>query len=208
MESGTRPRTSGSAIRLSFAQSTARRTRSATSSGQRRCRSPSGMNPYSPGSGASPCSTMTVSLPNCSRASLAASSEPRASPSGFSCVVRTKRSCSRIASATAVRSLAVVWGELIDQLCHADPTFDRRIVLEGQLRGPFHAQLAGKLGLQQRMGGLEAVDRLSPLSLGAEDGHVDPCVPEVGRGFHSRDRDEADPGVLYLPDRFGQALAN
>src|SRR5712691_9380237 len=108
------------------------------------------MNAYSPGSGASPCSTITVSLLNCSRARFAASSEPRASPSGFSCVVRTNRSCSRIAPATAVRSLAVVWGELIDQLCHADPTFDRRIVLEGQLWSSFHAQLAPQLGLEQR----------------------------------------------------------
>src|ERR1700675_1946976 len=204
MESGTRPRTSGSAIRLSFAQSTARRTRSATSSGQRRCRSPSGMNPYSPGSGASPCSTMTVSLPNCSRARFAASSEPRASPSGFSCVVRTNRSCSRIASATAVRSLAVVWGELIDQLCHADPTFDRRLVLERQLRSSFQAQLASKLRLQQRTGRLKAGERLRTLSLGTEDRQVDPCMPEIGRGLYSGDRDEADPGVLQLPDRFGQ----
>src|SRR6476646_8706321 len=116
------------------------------------------MNEYSTGSGASPCRTMTVSLPSCSRARIAASSEPSASPSGFSCVVRTKRSCSRIAFATAARSLAVVWGELIDQLCHADPTFDRRIVLEGQWGSAFHAQFARELGLQQRMGGLEAID--------------------------------------------------
>src|SRR5713226_1562129 len=208
MESGTRPSTSGSAIRLSFAQSTATRTRSATSSGQRRCRSASGMNPYSPGSGASPCSTMTVSLPNCFRASVAASREPRASPSGFSCVVRTKRSCSRIASATAVNSLAVVWGELIDQLCHADPAFDRRIVLERQLRSPFHAQLARQLGLQERAGCLEADERLRPLSLGAENGQVDPCMPEICRRFYPSDRDEADAGVLQLPDRLGQHLAN
>src|SRR6266576_3940542 len=208
MESGTRPSTSGSAIRLSFAQSTARRTRSATSSGQRRWSSPSGMNPYSAGSGASPCSTITVSLPSCSSASSAASSEPRASPSGFSWVVRTNRSCSRIASATAASSLAVVWGELIDQLWHADPTFDRRIVLEGQLGSAFHAQLASKLGLEQRMGRLQAVDRLNPLSLRAEDGHVDPCVPKVGRGIHSCDRDEADAWVFQLPDRLRQDLAN
>src|SRR6202795_5315720 len=152
------------------------------------------MNPYSPGSGASPCSTITVSLPSCWRARFAARSEPRASPSGFSCVVRTKRSFSRIAFATAAKSLAVVWGELIDQLCHADPTFDRRIVLEGQLGSAFHAQLARKLGLQQGVGCLEAVDGLCPLSLGAEDGDVDPCVPEVGRGFYSSDRNEADAG--------------
>src|SRR6266576_4928585 len=126
------------------------------------------MNPYSPGSGASLCSAMTVSLPSCTSARFAASSEPRASPSGFSCVVRTKRSFSRIASATAVRSLAVVWGELIDQLCHADPTFDRRIVLEGQLRSPFHAQFASELGLKQRTRCFQTGQRLRTLSLGAE----------------------------------------
>src|SRR6476469_8373437 len=207
-ESGTRPSTSGSAIRLSFAQSTANRTRSATSSGQRRRRLAIGMNPYSAGNGASPWSAMTVSLPSCSRARFAASSDPRASPSGFSCVVRTKRSCSRVAFATAAKSLTVVWGELIDQLCHSDPTFDRGIVLEGQLRGSFHAELTRKLGLQQRMGGLESVDRLCPLSFGTEDGHVDACVPEVGGRFHSGDRDEADPGVLELPDRLREDLAN
>src|SRR6266487_466628 len=208
MESGTRPSTSGSAIRLSFAQSTARRTRSATSSGQRRWRSPSGMNPYSLGSGASPCSTMTVSLPNCSSARFAASSEPRASPSGFSCVVRTKRSCSRIASATAVSSLAVVWGELIDQLCHADPTFDRRIVLEGQLRSPFHTQLAPELRLEQRTRRLQAGERLRTLAFGAEDRQVDTRVPEIWRGLHPGDRHEADAGIFQLPDPLREDLAN
>src|SRR6266576_6967174 len=136
------------------------------------------MNPYSPGSGASLCSAMTVSLPSCTSARFAASSEPRASPSGFSCVVRTKRSFSRIASATAVRSLAVVWGELIDQLCHADPTFDRRIVLERQLRGSFQAQLAPKLRLEQRTCRLQAGECLRTLSLGTQDGQIDPCMSE------------------------------
>src|SRR6478735_9548992 len=94
---------------------------------------------------------MTVSLPSCSRARFAASSDPRAAPSGFSCVVRTKRSCSRIAFATAAKSLAVVWGEFIDQLCHADPAFDRRIVFELQLGSSFHEQLPREHGLQDRV---------------------------------------------------------
>ena len=46
------------------------------------------------------------------------------------------------------QSLAVVWGELINQLGHANPALDRRIVLEGQLRSPLHAQLACEPGLQ------------------------------------------------------------
>jgi hypothetical protein len=58
------------------------------------------------------------------------------------------------------------------------------------------------------MRGLKPFDRLCPLSFGAEDRHVDPCVAEIGRRFHSRDRDEADPGIFELPDRFGQDLTN
>src|SRR4026209_2238560 len=86
---------------------------------------------------------MTVSLPSWSRASLVASSDPSASPSGFSWVTSRKRSCERTASATACRSLVVcVWGELIDQLGHPDAALDRRIVFEGQLGSPLHSQLA------------------------------------------------------------------
>ncbi len=46
------------------------------------------MKPYSAGSGTAPARYMTASFPSWSNASFAASSEPSASPSGFSCVVR------------------------------------------------------------------------------------------------------------------------
>src|SRR5207244_7597543 len=115
-----------------------------------------GMNEYSRGRGESPARYITVSLPSWRSASVVASSEPRASPSGFSCVTTRKRSCARSASATASRSL-VVWGELIDQLCHAHAALDRRIVLEGQLRGPLHSKLACKSSLQQAMCGGECL---------------------------------------------------
>src|SRR6478609_3244840 len=120
----------------------------------------------------------------------------------------TKRSWSRIASATAARSLAVVWGELIDQLRHADPAFDGRIVLERELRGPLHAELACKLRLENSMGSLQARERLHAFSFGAEHGDEDARVPEVRRGIHTRDRHEADSGVLELPDRLRQNLTD
>src|SRR5204862_5006660 len=158
-------RTSGSPIRLSLAQSSATSTRSETSSGQRRRRLAIGMKPYSPGSGASPCSTITVSFPSWSNASFAASRDPSASPSGFSCVVRVNRSWPRIASTTAERSLAVVWGELIDQLRHADPPLYRRIVLERQLRSPLQPQLVSDACLQDSMRRLQRRKRALLLSL-------------------------------------------
>src|SRR6266511_2920646 len=205
-ESGTRPSTSGSAIRLSLAQSTASKTRSETSSGQRRFSSASGMNAYSPGSGASPTRTMTASFPSWSRASFIASSDPSASPSGFSCVVMRNCSWPRIVSATAVSSLAVVWGEFIDQLGDADPALYRRIVLEGQLWGSFESQLARDPRLQHRVRRLQAGERLRALALRAEDGHEDARVPQVRRRLDSGHGDEADARVLELPDSFGQHL--
>src|ERR671933_2028779 len=98
---------------------------------------------------------MIASLPMAASASLSAGSDPSASPSGFSCVTSRKRSCARIASATAPTSL-VVWGELIDQLRHADPALDGRIVFEGELRRPLHPQLAADPRLQDAVGGCEA----------------------------------------------------
>src|SRR5690349_20737914 len=98
---------------------------------------------------------MTASLPSESSASLAASSE-------------------RIASATAVSSLVVVWGELIDQLRHPDPLGDRRIVLEGELRSALHPQLARQLRLEHPVRGLEPLERQCPLALVPEDADVDP----------------------------------
>ena len=123
------------------------------SSGTARRRSSSGIHVYSRGSGASPVRYMTASLPSASSASFAASSDPSASPSGFSCVVTRKRSCERIASATASarrRSLSRCGApsgaelhrseltsssfgpEPLVQLRHADAFRDRGIVLEGQ----------------------------------------------------------------------------
>ena len=84
--------------RRSFAQSSAITTRLA---GVRRELTPKlaeAMKSYSAGSGTVPNRYMTASFPSWSNASFAASNEPSASPSGFSCVVRRNRSWARIAS--------------------------------------------------------------------------------------------------------------
>src|SRR5215210_4635654 len=120
----------------------------------------------------------------------------------------TNRSWPRIASATAATSLAVVWGEFIDQLRHADPAFDRRIVLERQLGSSLQMQLARDLRLQDGMRGLQSGESLQPLALGAKDGHEDARVPEIPRRLDSRHGDESDPRVLQLSDSFGEHLPN
>src|SRR5712692_9245094 len=188
-----------SAIRFSWAQSTATSTRSDTSAGQRRSRPSSGMKPYSPGSGASLAITITVSLPSCCSTRCIASSEPSASPSGFSCVVTAKRSCVRSASATACRSLIVCVGcELIDQLGHAHAALDRRIVLERQLRSPLQGELAAESRLQQAVRRLEPLERRTPPLLAPEHADEDARVAQVGRGLDAGNRDQTDARVLQL----------
>src|SRR3954469_2777001 len=108
-----------------------------------------------------------LSLPRASRTSFIAKIEPKASPSGFSCETRRKRSFARIASATAASSLT--GSQVVDQLAHADALFHASIVFEGQLRGPLHPELARDLRLEDSVRRLEALERLRPLLLGAED---------------------------------------
>src|SRR5436190_12995687 len=118
---------------------------------------------------------MTTSLSSCSSISLDASSEPSASPSGFSWVVTRKRSCARIASAIVRRSVSVVfvWRELIDKPGEPYAPLYRRIVLEGQLWSSFEMELAVDPALQNSVRGLQGCDRRFALALGAKDAHVD-----------------------------------
>src|SRR5436190_12048810 len=195
--------------RSSFAQSSATSTRSAASAGGSRRSSSKGMNEYSSGSGASPYRYIAVSLPSESSASFVARIEPRASPSGFSCVTRRKRSWERSASATACKSLVfLLWGELIDELRHADPTLDRRIVFERQLGSPLHSQLAGQAGLEQPMCRREPGQRLLALRLGAEHAHEHPRMAQIRGGLDAGHGDEADPRVLQLPYALRDDLAH
>ena len=85
-----------------------------------------------------------------------ASSDPSASPSGFSWEVTTKRSWPRRAASTGSMSVAAlifgvvaqVSGELVDQLGHAHATLDRVIVRERELRGPAQVELPGDPALE------------------------------------------------------------
>src|SRR6266511_568748 len=201
--------TSGSGpSRLSFAQSTAMRMRWSASGGTRRSSPSSFMNAYSPGSGASPTSSICVSLPSCSSASAVASIEPSASPSGFSCVVTRKRSPPRIAAAAWASSVSivVVWGELIDQLGHPDPPLDRWIVFERQLGSAFHPQLAREERLQHSVRSCETLQAALALALRAEHRDEDAGVTEIGRRLDAGDRDEPDPRVLQLGERRSEYL--
>src|SRR5215213_735382 len=211
----TGARTSGSSlspIRRAFAQSTASSTRSSASSGSDRRRSVSSRNRYSAGSGASPARYITTSFPSVRRASDVASSDPSASPSGFSCVTTVNRSWSRIAPTTASSSLCVVVAvglisgrkvarELIDQRRHPHAVLDGRIVCEGQLRRPLQAQLPRDPRLDDPMRRLEACERRSPLVLVTEHGDEDDALTKVARDLDRRHRHEPDPRVLQLGDR-------
>src|SRR5579884_183595 len=206
---GARERAASSPIRSSFAQSTASSTRSAASAGGPRTSSASGMKAYSRGSGVCPARYMTASLPNCLRASVAARSDPRASPSGFSCVTRRKRSCRRSASAIAFRSVVwfiVVRRELVDQAGHAHAALDRRIVLEGQLRSSLQPELSRESRLEDTVSSLEAVQARTQPAARAEHTHVDGGVPQVGGRVDAGDSDQADAGILELRERLREDL--
>src|SRR5215470_7593917 len=199
--SGASARTASSPIRSSLAQSTATKTRSDASSGRSRTSSSSGMNAYSRGSGVCPARYITASLPICLRANVAARSDPRASPSGFSCVTTRKRSCCRSASAIAFSSVVcviVVRRELVDQAGHAHAALDGRIVLEGQLGSPLQPELAREPGLEDAVCGLEAQEAGPSLAARAEDAHVDGRMRQIGSRVHRGYRDETDSGVLEL----------
>src|SRR5919198_1954960 len=194
--------------RCSFAQSSATSTRSGASGGSSRRRPSSGMNPYSRGSGASPYRYISLSLPRLSRASFIASSDPSASPSGFSWVTIRKRSWERSVSATALSSSLVPWRELIDQLRHADPALDRRIVLERQLGGSLHSEFPRDTRLQDSVRCGQPGQRLLALALSAEDADEDGRVPQIRGRLDAGDGDEADPRVLQLADRLREHLAH
>src|SRR5438270_8802426 len=153
--------------------------------------------------------------------------DPSASPSGFSCVTRRKRSWPRIASGTWARSVVGVvlivrvgwfgwgwfgWGwfggEVVDQLRQPHTSLDRRIVFEGELRGPLELQLVRDRGLEDAVRRREAAKRRVPLALAAEDADVDDGVAEVGGGGHAGHGDEADARVLELGNGLRQHLSD
>src|SRR5579862_265682 len=204
-------------IRRSLAQSTATTARSSSSAGSSRCRSSSARNRYSAGSGASPARYMTTSLPSERSPTVNPESEPRASPSGFSCVTTTKRSCRRRASAAASMSLSVVVTsvllgklacELIDQRRHANTALDRFIVFERQLRCPLQRKLAVDPRLQDGVGRLQSRERRPALPFAAQNGYVDRRLAQIRRDADAGHRDETDARILEPADAFGHDRSN
>src|SRR5918994_3190176 len=207
--------TPGSApTRPGLAQSTATRTRSPKSVGRSRCRprSSSSRNRYSPGSGAGPPRYITTSLPSCSNPSPIASREPRASPSGASCEVTTKRSFSRRAAAAACRSgwfdIGVRRSELVDQLGEPYAPLDRGIVCERQDRRSPGAELARDLRLENSVRRLQAREGPFLLVVRPEHADEDRRLREVRRRDDARHRDEPDARVLQRRQRLREHLAN
>src|SRR5581483_4089105 len=178
--------------RSSFAQSSASRTSCSMSSGTSRRTSPSGRKRYSPGSGPSPGRNICASL---------------SSPRSASAIARIERS----ASATARSSVCVIGSvvdEFVDQLRHANPALDGRIVFEREPGCPPQAQLAGDPPLQEAVRRLQAGERRATLALVAEHGHEDAALAQVGRDLDAGDRHEADPRVLEIRDRVGDDCAH
>ena len=138
------------------------------SSGSSRSSPSSGMKPYSRGSGASPDEVHLDVLAELAQRERRR--EQRAERVAVrvlvghdeKAVVLAQRRRDRL----QVSRLCVILGcELVDQLAHPHATLDRRIVLEGQLRGPLHPQLAREPRLQQPVRGLEPAQRRAPLLL-------------------------------------------
>src|SRR5581483_2592915 len=125
---------------------------------------------------------MTASFPSASSASFIARIEPRASPSGFSCVTSRKRSLARIASAAARSSLM---SELVDQLAHPHARLDARVVLEGKCRGSLQSQLAREARLEDAVRCSQPFERPLADPVGPEDADEDARMTEVGRGLDS-----------------------
>src|SRR5262249_27184153 len=142
----------------------------------------------------------------------APSIDPSASPSGFSCVTTMKRSCDRSASTTSWSSRSVISGqvvyEVVDQLRHANPALDRRIVFERELRRSLQRELARDTRLDVTLRARKPFHRRLPLSLVAEDGHIDTSLAEVRRHIDSGHGDERDAGILHARQVFGDHCAD
>ena len=117
--------------------------RSATSSGGAPTR-PSKWSPrYSHGSGNSSGDMyIRESLPSCVRMPCIASSEPSASPSGFSCVVRRSLSADRSSPTTWSCSVVTLMLVVVQQLCDPHPSVYRLVEDELKRGGALHPQLA------------------------------------------------------------------
>src|SRR4051794_6475219 len=116
----------------------------------------------------------TASLPSWASASCIAASEPRASPSGCSCVQSTNRSPESRMSTTSVIGVP-------EQALDPFRAVSRVVIAEVELRRVLQAQLVRDGALERTVRRLEARQRELALVLVTQHGHPDGGVTEIGR---------------------------
>ena len=196
-------------IRSMLPQSRNTIARSSTSSGGAPTRRSKVQLRYSQGSGNSSGEMyISESLPSCSRMRCIASSEPSASPSGFSCVVSRNRSAWRSAATTWSCSVATVTRRAAPRCAsraRIDSSYEKT-----ERRGALHAQLPGDRLLHEPVRGAQAGQRLLLLLGAAEHAHEHASVAKVGACVYGGHRHESYARVVEalrdsaredLPDR-------
>src|SRR5664279_4122495 len=185
------------ALRSRLPQSRKTTVRSPRSAGGSVTRPSSEKKLYSWGSGSSPASmNIRQSLPIAVRISRMATSEPRASPSGFSWVTTISfwapRSSLRISSRSDRLPLVVIVAPLevlrdlgVEQLADAHPAIDGVVVLEGERRRVLEAQFGRHTMLQVALRGAQTVDAGRALGVVSEHAHIYARIAQVGAGLDS-----------------------
>src|SRR5579875_3609331 len=195
-------------LRSRLPQSRKTIVRSWRSSGGEETWSCSARNEYSPGSGRSLESMyIRLSLPSRRRIRCIATSDPSASPSGFSWVQTISRSAARSASSTASRSAegSGILVALVEQPGDPHRAHDRLVVFKAQRGRVLELELGGQPRLQKAVRRAQALEAGLHLTLAAEHAHVDAGVAEVGAGLDAGDGHESHARILQLPaDRIAE----
>src|SRR5579884_84691 len=125
---------------------------------------------------------ITLSLPSVVRISCIATSDPSASPSGFSWVTTTSLGAPRSSSSTSSRLARSPFSAMIlprfvaKELGDPHPAVHRFVVLKGQRRRVLERQLRGQHALQEPVRGAQAREALGALLLVSENAHIYLCV--------------------------------
>src|SRR4051794_32038096 len=156
---------------------------------------------------------ITLSLPRAVRTLCMPTSEPSASPSGFSCVTRAKRCAPRISSRTCSREEAppfsLIGAHLPQDLLDARGALGGVVVDELQRRRALHPQLSAHPRLQDAVGGLQPRQRRLALLVRSEHADEHPRMAQVGTRLYVGDGHESDAGVLeVLKNCVAQHLAH
>src|SRR5579862_1110352 len=174
---------------------------------------------YSWGSGNSRASMNAgLSLPRAVRISRIATSEPSASPSGFSWVTTISLLAERSSSSACSRLerfpfsgtwTAVHVGPTIEQFGEPSRALHRLVVLEFERGGVLELQLARQSSLEEAMGRTQALEAGGSTRLVSEHAHIHARVAEISAGLHGSHSHESDSGILQVRgDRVAEHLAH